>query len=107
MPAYLFAQVLGAFVGGACAHLMFGLHLFSAASHARSGNSQVCSEFVATFGLISVISGMFKAAVNFRAICRWSIYHSGILVHGIKVVCQPCFCYGEGSHGYIQWHSPH
>lgn len=57
VPGYIFAQLFGAFVGVACAHLMFGLSLFSASRHARSGASQVFSEFVATFGLMSVIWG--------------------------------------------------
>jgi len=56
-PAYIIAQILGAYVGVACAHLMFGLSLFSASSHPRSGISQDFSEFVATFGLLSVIWG--------------------------------------------------
>lgn len=55
VPGYLIAQITGAYVGVACAHLMFGLPLFSASRHARSGASQVFSEFVATFGLLSVI----------------------------------------------------
>lgn len=57
VPGYVAAQVLGAFVGVVCAHLMFGLSLFSASRHARTGASQVFSEFVATFGLMSVIWG--------------------------------------------------
>jgi len=57
VPGYLIAQIAGAYVGVACAHLMFGLPLFSASRHARSGASQVFSEFVATFGLLSVIWG--------------------------------------------------
>jgi len=57
VPGYLCAQLLGACVGVACAHLMFGMRLFSASRHARSGASQVFSEFVATFGLMSVIWG--------------------------------------------------
>jgi glycerol uptake facilitator-like aquaporin len=57
VPGYLFAQLLGAFIGVAFAHLMFGLSLFSASRHVRSGASQVFSEFVATFGLMSVIWG--------------------------------------------------
>lgn len=57
VPGYLIAQIAGAYVGVACAHLMFGLSLFSASQHARSGASQVFSEFVATFGLLSVIWG--------------------------------------------------
>src|SRR5438105_823224 len=39
VPGYLISQVLGAFVSVACAHLMFGLPLFSASHHARSGMS--------------------------------------------------------------------
>lgn len=57
VPGYIFAQVAGAFVGVACAHLMFGLSLFSPSRHIRTGPSQVLSEFVATFGLMSVIWG--------------------------------------------------
>jgi len=41
----------------ACAHLIFGLPLFSASRHDRSGISQEFTEFVATFGLLSVIWG--------------------------------------------------
>src|SRR5919106_1608765 len=37
VPAYLFAQIGGAFVGVAAAHLMFGLPLFFASHHVRSG----------------------------------------------------------------------
>jgi glycerol uptake facilitator-like aquaporin len=57
VPGYLIAQIAGAYVGVACAHLMFGLPLFSASRHNRSGVPQVFSEFVATFGLLSVIWG--------------------------------------------------
>jgi len=57
VPGYVIAQIAGAYVGVACAHLMFGLPLFSASRHDRSGVPQVFSEFVATFGLLSVIWG--------------------------------------------------
>ena len=57
VPGYLFAQVFGAYAGVACAHLMFGLPLFSVSRHSRSGTSQIFSEFIATFGLLSVIWG--------------------------------------------------
>src|SRR5258708_5047935 len=57
VPAYFVAQILGAFLGVACAHLMFDLPLFSASHHARSGLSQQFSEFIATFGLLAVIWG--------------------------------------------------
>jgi glycerol uptake facilitator-like aquaporin len=57
VPGYVIAQIAGAYVGVACAHLMFGLPLFSVSRHTRSGTSQIFSEFVATFGLLSVIWG--------------------------------------------------
>ena len=60
-PGYIAAQVLGALVGVVCAHLMFGLPLFSASHHARSGMAQIFSEFVATFGLLSVIWGCSRS----------------------------------------------
>src|ERR1017187_3198648 len=39
------------------AHLMFGLRWYSFSSHPRHGWTLVLSEFVATFGLLSVIWG--------------------------------------------------
>jgi len=57
VPFYLAAQLAGAFVGVAAAHLMFGMPVFLASRHARSGPAQVFSEFVATFGLLAVIWG--------------------------------------------------
>jgi glycerol uptake facilitator-like aquaporin len=59
-PAYIAAQIAGAFAGVATAHLMFGLPLFSASAHARTGAPQLFSEFVATFGLLSVIWGCVR-----------------------------------------------
>jgi glycerol uptake facilitator-like aquaporin len=61
VPAYVFAQIFGAFAGVASAHLMFGLPLFFASRHARSGPAQLWSEFVATFGLLSVIWGCSRS----------------------------------------------
>jgi glycerol uptake facilitator-like aquaporin len=58
--AYIAAQIAGAFAGVAAAHLMFGLPLFSASTHARFGPAQLFSEFVATFGLLSVIWGCVR-----------------------------------------------
>jgi glycerol uptake facilitator-like aquaporin len=56
-PGYLAGQLAGAFAGVAAAHLMFGEPVFSASRHARSGGTQLFSEFVATFGLLAVIFG--------------------------------------------------
>jgi len=68
VPAYIVAQVGGAFAGVTVAHLMFGLSVFSISSHLRSGAAQVFSEFIATFGLLAVIWGCARtrrAAVPF------------------------------------------
>jgi len=54
---YISVQLIGAFVGVAAAHGMFGEALFTASEHLRSGPSQWWSECVATFGLIGVIIG--------------------------------------------------
>jgi glycerol uptake facilitator-like aquaporin len=60
-PLYVTAQLAGAFAGVAVAHLMFGLSLFAASTHARSGPAQMFSEFVATFGLLAVIWGCVRS----------------------------------------------
>jgi glycerol uptake facilitator-like aquaporin len=61
VPGYMFAQVVGAFAGVAVAHVMFREPaLFFASQHERSGISQLVSEFVATFGLLSVIWGCVR-----------------------------------------------
>ena len=57
VPSYIAAQIIGAFVGVAAAHLMFGEPIFAASQHARAGASQWFSEFIATFGLLAVIGG--------------------------------------------------
>ena len=54
-PCYLLAQIAGAFVGVASAHLMFGLPLLFASNHSRHGAAQLWSEAVATFGLMFVV----------------------------------------------------
>ncbi len=55
--AYIGAQIIGGVGGAIAAHLMFKLPLVSLSLHSRSGSAQVFSEFVATFGLLSVIWG--------------------------------------------------
>jgi glycerol uptake facilitator-like aquaporin len=56
-PLYIFGQVVGGIGGAVVAHLMFGLSPISLSTHIRTGASQVFSEFIATFGLVSVIWG--------------------------------------------------
>jgi glycerol uptake facilitator-like aquaporin len=57
VPSYVAAQIAGAFAGVAAADFMFGLPLFFASAHIRTGVSQWFSEFVATFGLMAIILG--------------------------------------------------
>ena len=61
VPVYLGAQIVGGLLGTACAHLMFGRELFFASQHVRAGSAQLFSEFVATFGLLSVIWGTSRS----------------------------------------------
>jgi glycerol uptake facilitator-like aquaporin len=61
LPVYVAAQIFGAFAGVAAAHLMFGEPLFFASRHVRAGNAQLFSEFIATFGLLSVIWGCARS----------------------------------------------
>jgi len=58
--AYVLAQAAGAFAGVAAADVMFGLPVFFASQKERSGGAQLFSEFVATFGLLSVVWGCVR-----------------------------------------------
>lgn len=60
VPPYLGAQILGALAGTATANAMFGLPAFFASHHARTGAPQWLGEFVATFGLLTVIWGCVR-----------------------------------------------
>ena len=77
VPAYVTAQVFGAFAGVAIAHLMFGEPVFTASSHARSGPAQVFAEFVATFGLLSVILGCSRSRSTTAAPFAVAAYITG------------------------------
>jgi glycerol uptake facilitator-like aquaporin len=61
VPVYIAAQVAGGFGGVAVAHWMFGEPVFFASRHVRAGGAQMFSEFVATFGLLSIIWGCVRS----------------------------------------------
>jgi glycerol uptake facilitator-like aquaporin len=63
-PHYIVSQILGGVTGTVVAHLMFALPAVSLSRHARSGPTQVFSEFVATFGLLCVIWGCARLRSN-------------------------------------------
>jgi glycerol uptake facilitator-like aquaporin len=52
---YVVAQLVGAFLGVACANAMFGEAVFESSSKLRDGPGQLLGEFVATFGLVAAI----------------------------------------------------
>jgi len=54
VPPYIAVQFAGGVSGAFAAHLMFGLHWYSFSTHVRSGPPLLFSEFIATFGLLSV-----------------------------------------------------
>ena len=68
VPGYIAAQIVGAVIGVWAAHAMFQERIFMISLQARSGAAQMFSEFVAAFGLLSVIWGCSRrrsAAVPF------------------------------------------
>ena len=54
---YCLAQLAGSVLGTIDSHFMFGLPAITLSRHARSGPAQFYAEIIATFGLLSVISG--------------------------------------------------
>lgn len=64
VPGYIAAQCVGAVVGVYSAHFMFAQPLIQISRHARSGFSQLFSEFVASFGLLAVIWGCSRARLS-------------------------------------------
>ncbi len=58
---YVAAQCVGAIAGAMSAHGMFGYPLLSVSSHVRSGGPQAFSEFIATFGLLTVVWGCSRS----------------------------------------------
>jgi glycerol uptake facilitator-like aquaporin len=57
VAGYVGSQLIGAVAGVAMANAMFGEPLLTVSQHVRSGAAQLFSEFIATFGLLSVILG--------------------------------------------------
>ena len=65
VPIYLVTQILGGIFGVGVANYMFELPVFFASTKLREGNSQLVSEFVATFGLLAIIQAGTKFKPNF------------------------------------------
>lgn len=65
---YSSAQTTGAIAGVMLANTMFSLPVISLSRHSRGGVEQLLSEFVASFGLVMVISGCVRYGLNAVAI---------------------------------------
>jgi glycerol uptake facilitator-like aquaporin len=65
---YTAAQLLGAVAGTLAANLMFGLPIISASTRARGGAAPAFSEFIATFGLLTVIWGCSRSDSSATAV---------------------------------------
>ena len=87
-PAYICAQIVGGIAGVITAHTMFALPLVSLSHHDRSGAAQLFSEFVATFGLLSVIWGCSRLRSNAVPFAVGRVHHGGLLVHRVNFVCE-------------------
>jgi glycerol uptake facilitator-like aquaporin len=61
LVVYIISQCSGGVAGAILAHAMFGLPLVSLSPHVRSGSAQVLSEFIAAFGLLSVMWGCSRS----------------------------------------------
>lgn len=61
---YVGAQIAGAIAGVMLANTMFGLPIISFSRHGRGGTEQLVSEFVASSGLVMVISGCARQRWN-------------------------------------------
>jgi glycerol uptake facilitator-like aquaporin len=104
VPGYIAAQAAGAMLGVWAAHLMFAEPVLQVSQHVRTGSSQVFSEFVATFGLLSVIWGCGRlraAARGSRALRGWALHHRRLLVHGVHLVRKSGGDARAGFHEYL------
>ena len=68
VPFYVVAQLAGGIAGVMAANLMFGLPVVFISHHPRAGVAQLFSEFIATFGLLSVILAASRSTIAVVAI---------------------------------------
>jgi len=75
VPVYVGAQIAGAIAGVAAANTMFDLPFLFTSHHTRSGPAQWFAEFVATFGLLTVIWGCtrFRSAFTPFAVAAYIV----------------------------------
>lgn len=81
VPAYLAAQVAGAFAGVGAAHVMFGERLFFVSRHAREVRRAVVQRSVGDLRVDVRHLGLRAAAFVRRAFRRRRLHHFRLLVH--------------------------
>ena len=86
--AYILVQIVGGCLGALFAHLMFGLDPLQLSTTGRTGFPQWLAEFIATFGLLLTISRLRTLQTRCGRVCRRSLHHLGLLVHGVDVLRQ-------------------
>ncbi len=101
--AYIAVQCAGGVAGAIIANLMFGLRWYSVSTHSRHGWPLVLSEFVATFGLLSVIWGCSRLRSGISAFRCCRIHQRRLLVHSVNLVCKPGRDDRPVLVGYFRW----
>ena len=104
VPGYVAAQIIGAVVGVVVANLMFDEPAVFFSQKHRVGAGQWLGEFVATFGLLSVIQGCVRLAELGGAVRRGRLHHRGLLVHLVHVVRQSRRDHSPDPLGHVRRH---
>ena len=106
-PAYIAAQIIGAFSGIALANIMFGLPVLFASHHVRTGWPSWIAEIVATAGLITVIGCCVRWRPAFNSVCGCRLCDGSLLVLSIDVFCKSSRDTCPLHDGYLLRYSAH
>jgi hypothetical protein len=106
VPGYLAAQVVGAYFGVICAHLMFGLPSFSASQQSQRHLADL-QRIRRHLRLTLRNLGMFAASFVCSSLCGGRIHYRRILVHSINIFRQSS-CHSRASgEQHLQRNSPY
>jgi glycerol uptake facilitator-like aquaporin len=84
VPAYIAAQVAGAFIGVGAAHLMFGLPVVQISQHVRAGGSQLLRVHRHVRPALRHL-GLRAPPLGSRAGRSRPLHHRRLLVHGVYI----------------------
>ena len=88
VPAYIFAQAIGAFPGVAIAHVMFELPVFSLSHHVRSGGVRTVQRVYCYIWFAHCHMGLQPPASRSGFFCCRGLHHGRVLVYSIDVICE-------------------